>query len=86
MKTIGWHVPHFTPSLENHRIVMDELSNKVPTELYYMERIVFRKDVNTNYDWTFELGNVGEFTPTFVKVEFQARNKIDSTSTSQCNI
>ena len=43
-----------------------------------MERIVFRKDVNTNNNWTFELGNSGETTPTFVVVAFQAKNKIDS--------
>ena len=48
-----------------------------------MERTVFRKDVNTNNNWTFELGNSGGSngelsTPTFVIVRFQARNKVDS--------
>ena len=78
IKAISWHVPHYVPSLENQQLVMDQLLDKDPTELYYMERIVFRKDVNTNNNWTFELGNSGEFTPTFVIVGFQARNKIDS--------
>ena len=67
---IGWHIPHFTPSLENQQIMMDQLLNKDPTELYYMERIVFREDVNTNNNWTFDLGNSGESTPTFVVVGF----------------
>ena len=49
-----------------------------PTELHYTERTVYRKDVNTNNNWTFDLGNSGESTPTFVIVGFQARNKIDS--------
>ena len=41
----------------------------------FTERTSFRKDVNTNNDWTFELGISGELTPI---VGFQARNKIDS--------
>ena len=78
IKEIGWYIPHFTPSLENQQIIMDQSLNKDPTELYYMERVVFRKDVNTNNNWTFELGNSGESTPTFVIVGYQARKKIDS--------
>ena len=78
IKDIGWYIPHFTPSLENQQIVMDQLLNKDPTELYYIERTVYRKDVNTNNNWTFDLGTSGESTPTFVIVSFQARNKIDS--------
>ena len=46
--------------------------------MYYIEGIVFRKDVNTNTNRTFDLGNSGESTPTFVIVGFQARNRIDS--------
>ena len=57
---------------------MDQILKKDPTELFYMERIVFRKDVNTNNNWTFDLGKSGESTPTFVIVGFQARNKTDS--------
>ena len=37
-----------------------------------MERTVFRKDVNTNNNWNFDLGNSGESTPIFVIVGFQA--------------
>ena len=58
--------------------MMDQLLNKDPTELFHTERVVFRKDVNTNKIWTFDLGHSGESTPTFVIVGFQARNKIDS--------
>ena len=43
-----------------------------------MERIIFGKDVNTNKIWTFDLGNSGKSTPTFVIVGFQARSKIGS--------
>ena len=64
--------------MENQQLVMDQILDKDPTELFYTERVVFRKDVNTNNSWTFELGNSGESTPTFVIVGFQARKNIDS--------
>ena len=78
IKDIGWYIPHYVPSIENQQLVMDQILNKDPTELSYTERIIFRKDVNTNSNWTFELGSSGESCPTFVIVGFQARNKIDS--------
>ena len=78
IKDISWYIPHYIPSMENQQLVMDQILDKDPTELFYIERVVFRKDVNTNNNWTFELGNSGESTPTFIIVGFQARNKIDS--------
>ena len=33
IKDIGWYIPHFTPSLENQQVMMDQLLNKDPTEL-----------------------------------------------------
>ena len=82
IKDIGWYIPHYVPSIENQQLVMDQILNKDPTELSYTERIIFRKDVNTNSSWTFELGNAGGSSgiesPTFMIVGFQARNKIDS--------
>ena len=62
--------------MENQQLVLNHILNKDPTELYYIERTVFRKDVNTNKKWTFELGNSGESTPTYVVVGFQARKKL----------
>ena len=82
VKDMGWYIPHYVPNLENQQLVMDQILNKDPTELHYIERVVFRKDVNTNNNWTFELGNAsgssGDSSPLFVIVGFQARNKIDS--------
>ena len=78
VKDISWYIPYYVPNLENQQLVLNQILNKDPTELYYTERTVFRKDVNTNDNWTFELGKSGESTPTFVIVGFQARNKIDS--------
>ena len=78
VRDISWYIPHYIPNLENQQLVMDQLLNKDPTKLYYTERTVFRKDVNTNNNSTFEIGNSGESTPTFEIVGFQARNEIDS--------
>ena len=78
LKDISWYIPHYVHSVENPQRVLNQIINKDPTELYYTEGTVFRKDVNTNNNWTFELGNSGESTPTFVIVGFQARHKIDS--------
>ena len=78
VQDISLYIPHYVPSLENQQLVLNQILDKDPTELYYTERSVFRKDVNTNNNWTFELGNSGESTPTFVIVGFQARDKIDS--------
>ena len=79
VKDISWYIPHYVPSLENQQLVMDQILNKDPTELHYIERVVFRKEVNTNSNWTFELGNSNnESCPNFLIVGFQAKNKIHS--------
>ena len=78
VKDISGYVPHYVPNLKNQQLVLNQISNKGPTELSFTERTVFRKDVNTNNNWTFEIGNSGESTPTFVIVGLQARNKIGS--------
>ena len=78
IKDIAWYIPHYVPSIENQQLILDQILNKDPTELHYIERIVYRKDVNTNNNWTFELGSSGESTPNFIIVGFQARNKSNS--------
>ena len=59
IEDIGWYIPQYTPSLENQQIMMDQLLNKDPPEMYYKERILFTNDANTNNNWTFDfLGKV----------------------------
>ena len=48
LKDISWYIPHYVQNLENQQLVLNQILNKDPTELYYTERTVFRKDVNTN--------------------------------------
>ena len=77
VKDISWYIPHYVPNLENQQLVMDQILNKDSTELHYIERVVFRKDVNTNNIWTFELGKSNnESCPIFVIVGLQDRKKL----------
>ena len=78
VKDIFWFIPHYVPSIENQQLVLNQILKKDPTDMSFTERTVFRKDVNTNNNWTYVVGISGESTPTFVIVGFQARNKSDS--------
>ena len=42
-----WFVPHYTPSLPQQALLSKQILSKVPTELQYVERSVFMKEVNT---------------------------------------
>ena len=54
VKDISWYLPHYVPNLENQQLVLNQILNREPTELYYTERTVVRKDVNTNNNSTSE--------------------------------
>ena len=53
---IEWYVPHYTASVKEQIILMKQIIDKIPTELRYVERSVFMKEVNTQNLWSFELG------------------------------
>ena len=55
IKDVGWYFPHQDPGIENQQLLMKQTLDKNPIELYYTERTVYRKDVNTKNKWTFEL-------------------------------
>ena len=44
---IEWYVPHYFPSLEEYNKLMNQISEKIPTNFQYPERSVFMKEVNT---------------------------------------
>ena len=64
--------------MENQQIVNEQTLITEPKELFLTETSVSIKDVDTNSNWTFELGQSGESTPTCILVAFQARHKNDS--------
>ena len=76
-----WFVPHYTPSFTQLAILSEQISSKVPSELQYVERFVFMKQVNTQIFWTFELGTQEEINlPLWIFVGFQQKYRQDSQS------
>ena len=43
---INWYVPHYTPSIQQQNISSKQVLSKRPIELRYVERSVFKKEVN----------------------------------------
>ena len=56
INSIELYVPHYTPSISQQAILSRKILSKTPTELQYVKRYVFMKEVNTENFWTFELG------------------------------
>ena len=55
---------------------MKQITNKIPTELRYVERFVFMKEVNTQNLWSFELGTQeGVNVPIWIIVGFQQSDR-----------
>ena len=72
INAIEWYVPHYTPSMQQQGILSKQILNKSPTQIQYLERSVFMKEVNTQNFWTFELGTQeGINIPTWIFVAFQ---------------
>ena len=53
---IHWYVLHYTPSIQQQSILSKQILSKTPTELRYVERSFFVKEVNNQNLWNFELG------------------------------
>ena len=66
------------PSIHNQSLVKEQILKKEPTELYFIERSVYRKDVNTNNNWTFELGQSAAMSPNWIIVAFMNTQKFDN--------
>ena len=76
---IEWYVAHFTTSIPQQAILSKRILNKVSTELNYVERSVFVKEVNTQKSWSFELGTEeGINVPKWITAGFHERDWRDS--------
>ena len=76
INSIEWYVPHYTASLKEQGILMNQITDKIPTELRYVERSVFMKEVNTQNLWSFELGTQeGVNVPIWIIVGFQQSDR-----------
>ena len=76
INALEWYVPHYNPSVQQQSILSKQILNKTPTQIQYLERFVFMKEVNTQNVWTFELGTQeGISIPTWIFVAFQQNDR-----------
>ena len=80
---INWYVPHYTPSMSQQAMMSKQSLNKTPTELRYVERSVFMKQVNNQNVWNFELGSQENMNvPIWIVIGFQQQDRQDSQNLS----
>ena len=76
---IHLYVSHYIPSIQQQSILSKQILSKTPTELRYVERSVFMKEVNNQNLWNFELGSHENMNvPIWIIVGFQQRDRQDS--------
>ena len=74
-----WYVPHYIPSMSQQGIMSNQTFNKTPTELGYLERSVFMKEVNNQNLWNFELGSQENMNVSiWIIIGFQQQDRQDS--------
>ena len=54
---IHWYVPLYTPSIQQKGVLSKQILSSTQTELRYIERSIFLKEVNSQNVWNFELGS-----------------------------
>ena len=75
---IHWYIPHYTPSTQQQNTLSKQILSKTPTELRYVERSVFMKEVNNQNLWNFELGSHENMNmPIWIIIGFQQRDGRD---------
>ena len=78
IKDLSWYNPHSTPSLSNQKLTLGLIVSKAPTELSYIKRSTYIKDVTTEKCWTFELGvGDGIDIPFYGVVGFMQRDELN---------
>ena len=79
INAIEWYVPHYTASMLQQALLSNQIVNKIPTELQYVEKSVFMKEVNTQNLWNFELGTQeGINVPIWIIIGFQQHDRQNS--------
>ena len=69
------YVPHYIPSMSQQAIMSKQILNKTPTELRYVERSVFMKEVNNQNLRNFELGSQENMNvPIWIIIGFQQQD------------
>ena len=75
---ISLYVPHSTPNISSHQLMLGHIVSKAATELSYDKRSIYMKNVTTENNWTFELGlGDGIDIPFYVVKGFMQRDHIN---------
>ena len=76
---IHWYVPHYTLFIQQQSTLSKQILSKTPTELKYVERSVFMKQVNNQNVWNFEIGSQENMNvPIWIIIGFQQQDRQDS--------
>ena len=74
IKNINCFLPLYTPKTSQKRLLSEHIVSKAPTDLRYIERSVFQKNVKAQNGLSFELAGKSEInSPIYVFVYFQER-------------
>ena len=72
INSIGWVIPQNTPSVKQQTILMNQIVNKVPTDLHYIERSGYMQEVKNQNVWQFHVRTEeGINLPIFIIICFQ---------------
>ena len=78
INSIECYVPLYSPSIPQQAMLSIQISSKTPTELKYVEKSVFMKEVNTQNLWTSELGTQESIIiPIWILFGFQQGDRVD---------
>ena len=74
--SLDMYVAHYSANLEEYNKLMTQIKKNTPTQLNYIERSVFMKEVNTQNLWVFELRTPeGINVPIWIFVSFQQNDR-----------
>ena len=74
---LSLYLPHYTSNTSNQKLLLGHIVSRAATELSYIERSSYMKDVTTKNNWTFELGVDGIDIPIHVIVGFTQRDQFN---------
>ena len=78
INNLSWYMPHYTPSMSNRNLMVGHIISKTATELSYIERSSYMKDMTTEKIWSFELGvRNGIDVPIYIIVGFMERDQFN---------
>ena len=79
INAIEWYAPQYIASMSQQAFLSNQIVNKMPTEINYIERSVFMKQLNTQNLWNFELGTQeGINVPIWIIIGFQQQYRQNS--------